>query len=318
MKRIFPVAIIGLALVVIGLYYDFQLEFREQSAGSLQDILTQHRGQVLVLLLGRDGCPGTAAATKVLDEYVATPSKEIDVIRLDVPLPAEELKLSGKWSHRFHRLLDQDRRVADELEFFYYPTLYVFDREGEKRFAGGCDKDKIGLMVKEILAEQPGEKKKIYTLPQPAIGQDAPVFFARLLTGESVNLEWLTGPKGLLIFFSRTSCPFSMEQLPLAKTLVGQIAGNGVKVVIVNQEESADKITPIYQKHCAELPIIWDKDGAICQAFGVDAVPFFFLLNQDGKIVQRRSFTYDAALNAVEVMLGISAEKSRLKTKSAG
>ena len=311
--------IIILIFIVFALVsYLLQPGFQGQSSGSLDDILAKHRGQVLVLLLGRDGCPGTAAATTVMDEYAATQPKEIAVLRLDVPLPGEALKLSPDWKHAWPRLLDEERRVAGQLDFFYYPTLYIFDREGIQRFAGGCDKDKIGLMVQEILAEQSGEKKKIYTLPQTAIGQDAPIFFARLLTGESVNLEWLTGPKGLLIFFSRTSCPFSLEQLPQVKILAGQIEEKGIRVVIINQSESVDKITPIYQKHCAGLPIIWDKDGSICQAFGVDAVPFFFLLDQDGKITQRRSFTYNAALNAVEVMLGISAEKSRFKTKAAG
>jgi len=173
-------------------------------------------------------------------------------------------------------------------------------------------------MVGEILAEPPGQAKKIYTIPQPAIGQAAPGFSSTLLTNQIVTLKSLMGAKGLLIFFSRTSCPFSMEQLPLAKILAGQIESKGVKVIIVNQAEDINAIKPIYQKHCAELPIIWDKDGAICQAFGVDAVPFFFLLDQEAKVVQRRSFTYDAALNAVEVMLGISAEKSRFKTKAAG
>jgi len=329
MKKTFLI-IIGLGLVILGLYYILHSGSQGQSVNSLADILGQHRGQTLVLLLGRDGCPGTASATLVLDGYVASGPKEIAVLRLDVPLPGEELKLAGKWDHRFNRLLDKDRRVADELEFFYYPTLYIFDREGAKRFVGGCDKDKIHLMVEEILAEPPGEKKKIYTTPQPAVGQAAPQFSGTLLAGgaeapwrpygaqQAVKLDSLCGAKGLLIFFSRTSCPFSMEQLPLAKTLAGQIADHGVKVVIINQAESVDKITPVYQKHCPGLPIIWDKDGAICKAYGVDAVPFFFLLNQDGKIVQRRSFTYDAALNAVEVMLGISAEKNRFKTKSAG
>jgi len=143
--------IIILIFIVFALViYLLQPGFQGQSAGSLQDILTQHRGQVLVLLLGRDGCPGTANATLVLDAYAAAQTKGIAVLRLDVSLPGEELKLAGKWSHGFNRLLDKDRRVADELEFFYYPTLYIFDREGIQRFAGGCDKDNSSTTRRSI------------------------------------------------------------------------------------------------------------------------------------------------------------------------
>jgi hypothetical protein len=92
--------------------------------------------------------------------------------------------------------LDKDRKLAEKLDFFYYPTLYVFDRDSELRFAGGCDAQRLPEMVAEIAGEKPGAPKKMYSLTQPAAGAAAPAFSARSLDGKDVALESLRGMEG--------------------------------------------------------------------------------------------------------------------------
>lgn len=138
--------------------------------------LNNYRGNILILLLGRDDCPGTAMTTIALDRYILTKPKQISIVRLNVPLRNENLIPSSKWNHSFPCFVDKGRKIADKLDFFYYPTLYVYDKQGNKRYVGAFDKDKIDTMVREILAEKPGDMKKIYTLPMSAVGKYAPSF----------------------------------------------------------------------------------------------------------------------------------------------
>ena len=152
----------------------------------------------------------------------------------------------------------------------------------------------------------------------PAIGEQAPAFSGNTLSGKAVSQDSLMGKRGLMIIFARTSCRFSAEDMPQFKDIADSFLAKGVGVVIVNQQEELDAIKPMYEKKCAGTQVIWDRNGDICKSFGVDAVPFFFLLNEDGKIVNRRSFTHTAAVNSINAMLGLKTEKPRYKPTEGG
>lgn len=120
------------------------------TSSDLESLLNEHQGRVLILLLGRDGCPGTEKATATLDDYIPVKPENVSVVRLDVPLPDEDLKPTSEWNHQYPRLVDTDRKIADKLDFFYYPTLYIFDGQGKNRYIGSLDIDKLKFMVQEI------------------------------------------------------------------------------------------------------------------------------------------------------------------------
>ena len=288
-----------------------------QAKTETKALLAEHRGKVLLLLVGREDCPGTAAATPLLDDYAKDKPPGVDIVRLDVPLPGEQLKV-GAWNHPYPRRIDAERRLADELDFFYYPTLYVFDRGGELRFTGGFDPEPAEAMVKEILAETPGQPKKVYTVPLPAIGTPAPAFTGKTLAGQEATLASLRGERGTLLFFGRTICPYSTGSLPAVKAIAEAHRKNGVAVAIINQREDKEEIQPVYQKEASGVPVVWDATGEICKAFGVDTVPFFFLLNKDGAIAQRRSFSPQAATGAINALLGLATQAPRYPTTKAG
>jgi peroxiredoxin len=285
---------------------------------SLNALLKDHRGNVLILLLGIEGCPGTAKATEGLDEYVGTKPEQVSVVRLDVPPPNKTLKATSERKHRLPRFVDAGRKIADELDFFYYPTLYVFDGDGVKRYVGGYDRDKIAAIARDILAEKPGAKKKIYTPPMPAVGEPAPAFSGGTLTGKAVSKDSLLGKHGLLIFFARTSCPYSMRDIPEFKDIADHYRGKGLAAVAVNMQEDLSDIKPLYEGKCAGESIIWDRDGKICKSFGVDAVPFFFLTNEHGKVVARGEFTHTSASDSINAMLGLKAGAQRFKPTKGG
>ena len=290
----------------------------QEYSGELKNLLSSHKGEVLLLLLGRNDCPGTRKATAVLDKYVNIKPAEATIIRLDVPLPNETLKVDVEWNHKFSRILDKDRSIARQLDFFYYPTLCIFDCDGVLRFEGGCDKTNLDSIVKEILSEKQGQTKKNFTSVIPLEGATAPDFSGTTLAGENVALSFLLGEKGTLLFFAQTFCPFTIEELPNLAEIAKNFKDKGVKVIIVNRGEEKDIIRPIYEKYCPEIMVIWDKTEEISKAYGIDVTPYYFLLAPNKKIIKRRSFTAQAATNSLNAFLGIMEERPRYKSTEAG
>ncbi|HOX05518.1 MAG TPA: TlpA disulfide reductase family protein [Planctomycetota bacterium] len=272
----------------------------------------------MVLLLGREGCPGTARATQVLDDYAPVKPSGVTVLRVDVPLPGEDYKPPAGWQHPYRRIVDDGRRLAGELEFFFYPTLYVLDRDGELRFAGGCDAERLRGMVGEILAEKPGAPKKSYSLPLVAEGRPAPDFAAADLGGKALGLAALRGERATLLFFSDTTCPFTVAELDNLRKLAETHRSGGVNVAIVSRGAAPAESRPVYEKLAPGVPVVHDADGAIFRAYGLDAVPFYYLLDGQLKVVKRRSFTAAAASGAISAFLGLADEKLRFKPTEAG
>jgi peroxiredoxin len=273
---------------------------------------------VLLVLLGREGCPGTRKATAVLDSYVPRRPAGVDVIRVDVPLPGERYVPIAGWGRPYGYAVDAGRRLAGELDFFFYPTLYVFDRDGELRFAGGCELARVEAMVGELLAERPGAPKRSYSLALVPEGQPAPDFAGTDPDGGPAALEALRGVRATLLFFAASSCPFSVQELANLRGIAEAYRDKGVAVAIINRGQTAEEIRPVYRRHVPELPVVWDRSGEICRAYGVDAVPFYYLLDADGKVVRRRSFTPAAAAGAVNALLGVGPEPLRFKPSEAG
>jgi len=290
----------------------------QEYSGELKNLLSSHKGEVLLLLLGRNDCPGTRKATAVLDEYVNIKPAGITIIRVDVPLPNETLKADAEWSHKFSQIIDKDRAIANQLDFFYYPTLYIFDSDGMLRFEGGCDKTNLDNIVKEILSEKQGQTKKNFSNLIPLQGATAPDFSGTMLSGENVTLNSLLGEKATLLFFAQTFCPFTIEELPNLAEIAKNFKDKGIKIIIINRGEEADTIRPIYEKYCPEIMVIWDKTEEISKAYGIDVTPYYFLLATDKKIVKRRSFTAQAGTNSLNAFLGIMEEKPRYKSSEAG
>ncbi|HEY3319431.1 MAG TPA: TlpA disulfide reductase family protein [Planctomycetota bacterium] len=289
---------------------------RNRWPGDVKNIVAAHKGQVLLLLMGRDDCPGTARATEILDKYKRP--EGVAAVRVEVPLPEEDLKPPERWAHTFPYAIDTGRQLASTLEFFYYPTLYIYDRDGQLRFTGDCDVSGMPKMVGKIVAEAPGSPKKSYTLPQPEPGTIAPAFAGKKLDDSAVKLDELRGKRATLLMFSATSCPFSVGALKPLAAVTKAFKEHGVSAVVINREQTKDEISDVYQENVPGLPVVWDQSGEICKSYGVSAVPFFYLLDADSKIVARRSFTPEAATGALNKHLGLAVPTPRYKSKGAG
>ncbi|MHC4201178.1 MAG: TlpA family protein disulfide reductase, partial [Planctomycetota bacterium] len=269
------------------------------------DPLAGCRGKTIVLLMGMPGCPGTIEATRFLVEYSREKPEGVAVVRLDVAPPGDSLAEPKGGDAGFVHKLDRDRTVADRLEFFFYPTLYIIDKDGKVRFRGGCEPDRVKEMVAEITAERPGAAKRVYTPPMPAVGSAAAAFAGKDLAGKDVSLEALRGKAATLLFFGSAACPYSKDAVSSLPALAAEFGGKGAAVAVVNIGQTPKAIRPFYARQAPRITVVADETSDIGEKkYGVRSVPFFYVLDKAGKIAARRPFTPDAARMALAKTLG--------------
>ncbi len=281
-------------------------------------MLANSEGKVLVLLLGMKGCPGTEAATPFLATYAAEKNGGVAVARVDVPPPGGgTLPKPPDIPVPLQVVLDNNRKIADRLKFFFYPTLYIVDVDGLVRYQGKCEEKTVRQMVSEILAEDPAEPKRMYTHPLPAVGAAASRFAGVNLAGARTSLANLRGEEATLLLFSATTCPFSIQAVKSLPELAAEFEGKGLAIVIVNLGQPADAVRSFYRTAAPGTTVVVDDTGSLSrEGFAVTAVPFFYALDQKLSIATRKPYTLEAARAAVAGTLGI--EISETESTGAG
>jgi len=288
---------------------------RESAPGG---VLESRRGQVLVLLLGAPGCPGTQAATEFLTGYQREAPRGVAILRLDVPVPGGPLG-ADRGPVAIPRSTDPERKVADRLEFFFYPTLYILDRDGEVRFAGGCEPARVREVVAALRAERPGEPKRSFTPPLLAPGSAAPAFAGKTPAGEALGSEQLRGPKAALFFFGATDCPFSNQALAALPGLVRDYGARGAAVAVITRSPAGEETARLHREQAPGVSVLCDPQGRIGQElYRVPAVPFFYALDGQGRITARGPFTEPAARAALDRALGLAGTSAAPASTGAG
>jgi peroxiredoxin len=281
------------------------------------EVISRHRGRVLILLLGMPGCPGTAKAAEFLGRYARTKPEGVALLHLDVPPPGRLLPAPEAGSDEFPHELDAGRKVADRLEFFYYPTLYVLDGEGRERYQGGCEPGRLEEMVAAILAEKPGDEKHVFTRPLPKVGSVAPDFSGEDLGGKAVTLAHLRGKKATLLFFGSPDCPFSADATSALPPLAKKFGPKGAAVAVVDVGGTADGVRDFYTESAPGITVVADPERKISDGgYAVRGVPFFYVLDAGGKIAARRPFTGAAATAELAGALGLGPARGRVPRKS--
>jgi peroxiredoxin len=191
------------------------------------------------------------------------------------------------------------------------------------RFSGECDPERVRQMVAEIAAEapaaeQPGAEKHIYTPPLPAIGTTAPSFSGTTLDGTTVSLDELRGQKATVLIFARTGCPFSVEAVPSMQQLANDFRDKEVTVVIVNGSEPTETMRPVYAERAPEMTVVDDATGEVSHSYSGDAVPYTFVLDAQGTILDRMPYTFETATAAVNQALGLAPDAATPPKTGAG
>ncbi len=288
-------------------------------ADGSKDIISQNKGKVLVVLMGMEGCPGTEEATPFITEYSKSKPEGVAVCRIDVPPPGKKIGKASGISKDLSYVIDNDRTIADRLEFFFYPTTFVLDRDSVIRFSGDCRPDEIKKMVSEILAEKPGAEKKMYTPPLVKIGDSVPDFKISSAEGKEVLLKDVCGDNGAIIFFGAKSCPFSVAAVSDLAKLKQDFKDSRFNYAVMSFGEGPESFKDLYKEKLPGSIVMVDKDKSVSTGkFGVSAVPFFYVMDKDMKVVERKPFQYESARAAIAKSLGVESKEAKLPAKNPG
>ena len=287
--------------------------------GEAERFLAEQQGKVVVLLMGMNGCPNTPVATEVLSRLSKDCPDDVAFVRLDVPPPERSVQPMANWPHDFFYAVDADRAVAQRIEFFYYPTLYVLDRDGEVRYAGGCDEAKLKTMISKIRSEKPGSKKKFYTPPLPAVGTPAAGFTAKNLQGERVDFRNFQKKGVTLLFFTSVGCPFSVKAVRKLPDLEKEFEVQAVSLLLIEKGQSTEDAKKLYDGITLRGEVVLDAEEDVFRKYSVGPVPFYFVINAEGKIAARSPYTEDSVRQALRAALGIKeAASSQVPSTGAG
>jgi peroxiredoxin len=269
----------------------------------IQQIQKDHPGKLLILLLGSATSSETIKSCAVLDEYIQTKPNESAVVFVDVPSNAVSGNFSAKWLHRFTRIADKGRVLADKLSFLYSPTLYIFDKDGVLRFRGGCELHEFSSIVDDILQEKTDSPKRIYSRLMPKKGSKAPLFLGKNIDGSEINLPAISGKRGILIVFVRAASSTSIKEFEDLDSLAFPLGQEGFPtLVVINNEEDAS--FERLKKYSDVMTLIPDLHNSIFNKYAISTTPYFYLIDNSGTVLAHRSFTKGAVIKTVDKYLG--------------
>ncbi len=117
----------------------------------------------------------------------------------------------------------------------------------------------------------------------PLIGQPAPDFTLKDLTGQDVALSSLRG-KTVVLDFWATWCPPCVKGLPIVAETTAAFKDKGVVFYAVNAEEDLAKINEFLKAKSLDIPVLLDSAGDVMKLYGVSAIPQSYIIDKEGVI----------------------------------
>ena len=122
-------------------------------------------------------------------------------------------------------------------------------------------------------------------MQSPLLGRGAPNFKLKLLDGTFKSLEEYRQGHNAIIFFWATWCPHCRAQLQELKGNIQVMKEKGIKLILVNVGEEAEKVKAYLQYNKIDLDVFMDEDSEISLQYGVYGLPTFYFVNRKGEIV---------------------------------
>ena len=122
------------------------------------------------------------------------------------------------------------------------------------------------------------------------------------LDGTVRSLRDRMGPKGLLVVFVDTNCPFSATAIREMSSVASVLSKYEIPSLLLNVGEPQATVEQFYAQRQVGIPVIYDTGRATLKAWAVTSTPTPFLIDPAGAVAYRG--------NAVWADVGAAAEKS--------
>jgi peroxiredoxin len=114
-------------------------------------------------------------------------------------------------------------------------------------------------------------------------GARAPELGASDLGGNRVTIESLRGSVVIVDFWA-SWCEPCADSMPVLESLYTRFRADGLRVIGVSQDRSADNIAPFLRRHPVTFPIIHDAGNAIAGRYAPPTMPTSYLIDREGVV----------------------------------
>ena len=157
---------------------------------------------------------------------------------------------------------------------------------------------KDNVYIKE-LSDELSRQKRV------AIGKQAYNFCMKDIHGKEYKLEDYRG-KYVLVEFSSSWCGWCKKEIPFLKKVYEEHKGNKDFVMLtINMDDIKEKWVEDVEKENLPWPVISDLQafkGETAQAFNIHGIPMIFLIDKEGKILQKELRGEDMVLKVKETL----------------
>lgn len=119
----------------------------------------------------------------------------------------------------------------------------------------------------------------------PLVGKQAPDFTLKTLKGSKLSLNEYRKGQPAIVFFWATWCPHCHEELGSLSSQIDTMQSRGIKIVLVNLDESPAEVQAFISRYNLPLEVFLDKDSRIADQYGLVGVPTLFFIDKDGVIL---------------------------------
>lgn len=121
-------------------------------------------------------------------------------------------------------------------------------------------------------------------MKHPMVGKAVKDFSLRSVSGENRTLSEIRGQKPAIVFFWATWCPHCRGQLKAFATEKEAMQKKGIALVLVNLEESPEKVKKFLSGMGVEDICLIDPEGEVADQYGIPGVPTLYFIAADGKV----------------------------------
>jgi peroxiredoxin len=123
--------------------------------------------------------------------------------------------------------------------------------------------------------------------PAPQVGQLMPDFTLPDLQGKKVQLSALRG-KVVFINIWATWCPPCIEEMPTMQRLYSQLHDRGLEILAISIDAlGAQVVGPFMQQYQLTFPALLDPAGSIERLYQTGGVPESFVVDKQGRLVEK-------------------------------
>ncbi|TDL97838.1 thiol-disulfide oxidoreductase ResA [Macrococcus brunensis] len=117
------------------------------------------------------------------------------------------------------------------------------------------------------------------------VGDDAPEFELQKMDGSTVKMSDYKG-KGVILNFWGTWCEPCKREMPALSENYEEYKGKNVEVLAIHLRKTPQQVEQFFSglKKEVHLPVAFDKDNEVADAYGIDPLPTTVVIDKNGKV----------------------------------